>query len=277
MTSRMRCGGKIRRKIVIDDVTDALERDVGGRIAAPRSADRARNGPDARIRWSGAPPYALHGRENAQLVIDHDVVPRRVTPLDVVEHRLLVNVDQHVSVDAPTGPSAAPCAAGTRRRRRTRSPSRPSGKHARWRRMRAGRRGQRTDSRSRKDDMEQARIVVRARACSAAMRRGNRRSPVPRAAPRRSPVTVAARSAERLLQVIVQVGEYAVVFEQRIVDVEEKGDVMRCMHSDPFHCWNPWASFAPRDFRADRIGNSWRARWDPAAPGPRSPPQPSFI
>src|SRR3954462_12508517 len=41
-------------------------------------------------------------------------------------------------------------------------------------------------------------------------------------------VTVAARSAERLLQMILQVAEYPVVVEKRVVDVEEKGDVIRC-------------------------------------------------
>lgn len=39
----------------------------------------------------------LHGRENAQFVVDHHVMPRRIVALHGVEHLLLVDVDQHAA------------------------------------------------------------------------------------------------------------------------------------------------------------------------------------
>src|SRR6516162_7072731 len=44
-------------------------------------------------------PDLLHRREDAQLVIDHHVVPGRVTLLDRGEHLLLVQVDEHSPLD----------------------------------------------------------------------------------------------------------------------------------------------------------------------------------
>src|SRR5215467_16328325 len=44
-------------------------------------------------------PGALHGGEDTQLVIDHDVVCGRKTPLDVGQHLLLVQVDQYTPLD----------------------------------------------------------------------------------------------------------------------------------------------------------------------------------
>lgn len=44
-------------------------------------------------------PERFHRRQDAQLVIHHYVVARRVALLDVVQHLLLVNIDQHSTVD----------------------------------------------------------------------------------------------------------------------------------------------------------------------------------
>jgi hypothetical protein len=46
-----------------------------------------------------APSRSLHGRQDAQLVVHHHVVPRRIPALDVVEHQFLVDVDQNVPVN----------------------------------------------------------------------------------------------------------------------------------------------------------------------------------
>ena len=44
-------------------------------------------------------PCVLHRREDAQLVVDHDVTACRIALCDGIEHLLLVDVDQHVPVD----------------------------------------------------------------------------------------------------------------------------------------------------------------------------------
>ena len=44
-------------------------------------------------------PDLLDGGQDAELVVDQDVVLGRVAPLDVVELLLLVDVDQDVAVD----------------------------------------------------------------------------------------------------------------------------------------------------------------------------------
>ena len=51
-------------------------------------------------------PDFLKGGENADLVVDEDIVPGRVAQLDVLELLLLVDVDQHAAVDSVVQPGA---------------------------------------------------------------------------------------------------------------------------------------------------------------------------
>ena len=44
-------------------------------------------------------PIFLGGGEDAQLVVDENIVVCRIAPLDVVQRLLLVDVDQHIAVD----------------------------------------------------------------------------------------------------------------------------------------------------------------------------------
>jgi len=83
----------------------ALSRRPCGRApAARRRPGRTREGRRC-ARSSGRPaggdpalPPSLHGGQDAQLVVHQDIVVSGITPLDVVELVLLVDVDQDVSV-----------------------------------------------------------------------------------------------------------------------------------------------------------------------------------
>jgi hypothetical protein len=44
-------------------------------------------------------PCILDGRQNAELVVNHDVVVRWISPLDIAELALLVNVNEDVTID----------------------------------------------------------------------------------------------------------------------------------------------------------------------------------
>ena len=44
-------------------------------------------------------PDRLHRREDVDLVVHHDVSPRRVVFFDLVEHAFLVDVDEHLALD----------------------------------------------------------------------------------------------------------------------------------------------------------------------------------
>jgi hypothetical protein len=44
-------------------------------------------------------PGVLDGRQNAKLVVNHDVVIRGISPLNIAELALLVNVDEDVPID----------------------------------------------------------------------------------------------------------------------------------------------------------------------------------
>jgi len=58
--------------------------------------DRARNASGVAIRSSaGIPPDLFHRRQNAQFVVRHDIMPRWVVPLDIIQHLFFVDVDQH--------------------------------------------------------------------------------------------------------------------------------------------------------------------------------------
>ena len=45
------------------------------------------------------PPELFHRRKNTRLVVDHDVMARRVVPLNVGQHLLLVDVDENPAFD----------------------------------------------------------------------------------------------------------------------------------------------------------------------------------
>src|SRR5205814_1407203 len=45
-------------------------------------------------------PDVLHRRENAQLVVDHDVVAGRIALFDVIQHLFLMDVNQNMARDS---------------------------------------------------------------------------------------------------------------------------------------------------------------------------------
>ena len=48
-------------------------------------------------------PDRFHRREDAQLVVDHDVAPGGIEPLYLIEHLFLVDVDEHPPADVSVG------------------------------------------------------------------------------------------------------------------------------------------------------------------------------
>src|SRR5512140_783157 len=86
-------------KIEIEQVADALDRQVGRRIGR-EDAGIERVMPLAREDGrEPLPQDLLHRRQDAELVVDHDVMAGRVALLDVVEHLLLVDVDEDPALD----------------------------------------------------------------------------------------------------------------------------------------------------------------------------------
>ena len=79
-------------------VSGGIRRDERGVVRVMSLADEDRRQPFA--------PDRLHRREDVDLVVHHDVSPRRVVPLDIVEHAFLVDVDEHLAIDR--GPQTGP-------------------------------------------------------------------------------------------------------------------------------------------------------------------------
>ena len=87
------------RQITIHQLANPLDRQIGRWIVADilrieRVVSLAR-----KDRRQAISPDLLHRGQNAQLVVDHHIVVRRVTFLDVMEHVFLVNIDQHSALD----------------------------------------------------------------------------------------------------------------------------------------------------------------------------------
>src|SRR5215468_4994981 len=86
------------RQPAIEQLTDACERHIS---RWPLGDFTRVVGVMALARKNGSEPLTpdrLHCREDAQLVIDHHILPRRVTLLDRGEHPFLVKVDKHPSL-----------------------------------------------------------------------------------------------------------------------------------------------------------------------------------
>ena len=87
------------RQLEAEKIADAFDRDIGRRQGADHfriasvAALPREHGRDA------VPPEALDRRQDAQLVVDENVVFGWKTPLDVIEGLFLVNIDQHTSID----------------------------------------------------------------------------------------------------------------------------------------------------------------------------------
>src|SRR5205814_2012995 len=95
-----------RRQIVTQQITDLGKLEVGGGILG----QSIRIGcimalPDE---YGGHPlaPEFLHRGEDAQLVVDENVVVGRVEPLYVLKLAFLVNVDEHAIMHRPPQPGA---------------------------------------------------------------------------------------------------------------------------------------------------------------------------
>src|SRR5262245_26094720 len=86
-------------QVIIHQLADALDGDVGRRVGGDdlgveRVMPLARE--DGRQPVS---PDVFHRGEYSQLVVHYYVTARRVSPLNVIEHQLFVNVDQYAPFD----------------------------------------------------------------------------------------------------------------------------------------------------------------------------------
>src|SRR6185369_9247852 len=86
-------------KIAINQITNTLDRKIGRRIVD----DSLRIERVVSLAWEDscktASPNIFHGGQDAQLVIDHDIVPGRIALFDVIEHLLLMNVNKDPAVN----------------------------------------------------------------------------------------------------------------------------------------------------------------------------------
>src|SRR2546422_4841143 len=94
---RPRRRGEEGGQVVREKVADALDRQVGGRIGGERLRIVRVVALPREDRGDSALPGALRGGQDSELVVHQDVVVSGITPLDVVELALLVDIDQ----DAP--------------------------------------------------------------------------------------------------------------------------------------------------------------------------------
>ena len=97
---RTRCVGRLpqqRRGVHIDQIADVLDRDIGRGVQArvdrvERVMTLARE-----HRRQTIAKDRFHCRQQPHFIVDHDVVARRMLALNLFEHLLLVNVDQHAA------------------------------------------------------------------------------------------------------------------------------------------------------------------------------------
>ena len=97
---RRRRRGHERGQVVREQVADALDRQVGRGMGGDRLRIVRVVALPREDRGDSAFPHALHGAQDAQLVVHQDIVVRGIPLLDVVELALLVDVDQDVPVDS---------------------------------------------------------------------------------------------------------------------------------------------------------------------------------
>jgi hypothetical protein len=212
-------------------LADALDDDVGRRMPGHlRGVVRVM----ALAREHGGHAVAPGGLERAQdarLVVDDRVVARREQAPDVVEHRLLVDVDQHAAVDRVPQPRALDLAwleddvaVGQDHRR-------PDARQLRERVERAG-----EDALAERVVDQEARHLQQRMRLDAAPRHvlpvQLQRAEVVGVAElvaqllEARPVQRGALGAERAHQVLAQVLDEAVVVEQGVVDVDQEDHVV---------------------------------------------------
>src|SRR6266849_10937373 len=103
---RPRARREERRQVVLEQVADTLDADVGRWVGGERlrvtrvvPLPRQHGGDATR-------PHLLHCRQDPQLVVDQHVMVGRVALLDVVELAFLVYIDQDVPVHGLVQPRA---------------------------------------------------------------------------------------------------------------------------------------------------------------------------
>jgi hypothetical protein len=174
-------------------------------------------------------PDALHGREYAQLVIDHHVVLGGIAPLDRAQHQLLVQVDEHPAGHRVPEPGTLHLARlkhhvpvredhGASETGAARERAQGAGIEALRKRVIDQERGH----------SEQLRVIE---VLQPVALQGPEVIGVPelRSQPlEQRPVTVAAGAAKLTLQVFAQVPLNGVVVDQGVVDIEQKDDFRIC-------------------------------------------------
>src|SRR5262245_10999366 len=95
-----------RGLVVSDEVPDALQNDVGGRISAHFGGVVRVVTLAGEDRGDAVGPGGLDGGAEPRLVVDEHVVVGGVAPLDVVQLALLVDIDEHVALDRLEQPGA---------------------------------------------------------------------------------------------------------------------------------------------------------------------------
>src|SRR5262249_21452174 len=94
-TRKVLSGPTQPRKIIVDQIADSLDCDVGGRVCRDglgikRVVPLARK--DCRY---PVPPVLFYRRKYSELVVYNNIVLGRVSQLDIRKHLFLVNIDQY--------------------------------------------------------------------------------------------------------------------------------------------------------------------------------------
>ena len=255
-------------------------RAVGGRVAAGVGrvvgvvALARKDGDEALA------PDRLHRREDALLVVDHHVAARRKVAGDDVEHLFLVDEDQDAVVDRGAQARALDLArleddvaVGQDHRRAEPAEARDDVERARIEPL--GERIVDEEARHRQQPVRgrAARLDVGA----VALQRAEVVGVAELAAQRLEldPVAIGARDAELAHEVLAQVGDDAVVVEQRVVDVEQEDDVVRLRRRASSA--GPWSRRRSRSVAAPRgrLGRRGRASRRRRRSARRRPPGPS--
>jgi hypothetical protein len=221
-----------RVEIDSEQVADALDAAVGGWVAS--GVGRV-VGVVALARKDGheaLAPDRLHRREDALLVVDHHVAARRKVVGDDVEHAFLVDEDQDPVVDRGAQPRALELArleddvaVGQDHGRAVTAELRDDVQCARVEPLCERIVDQKARHRQQPVRARAARLDVGAVALQRAEVVGI--AELAAQALELDPVAVGARRTELAHQVLAQVGDDAVVVEQRVVDVEQEDDVVR--------------------------------------------------
>src|SRR5256714_1278112 len=213
-------------------------------------------------------PRLLHGGEDAQLVVDHDVVIGGKAPLDGLQHILLLEGNE----DSPVHPTPHAGALHLWRLENHLA----VGEGDRGFQARATRpRGPSTTHKAvcKQVDLQeeghpqQLRIVEVLQAIALQSAQIVRVPELRAQLLEDRPVTVASGATEFALQMAAEVGLHGVVVEERIVHVEQEHDLRRLIRHAPVPCRSPCASVRCTSRPQPQALSTWRTEARCQRPG----------